>query len=104
MLQKDELPEELLRELGIDNEPDDTEAKKKLEEIIDQVELNDKAVVACSDGLVDVVQVSKQDIENLIYYADTAAKILKDNGWPGKAEALENRYMKIAVAIGLKDN
>jgi hypothetical protein len=59
---------------------------------------------ALSGVLVDVVQVSRADLENLIYYADTAAGILKENGWPGKAEALESRYMKIADAIGLKGN
>ena len=37
----------------------------------------------------------------MIYYADTAAKILKDNGWQGKAEALETRYMKLARAVGM---
>ena len=49
------------------------------------------------------VEVSRNDLENLIYYADTAAKILKDNGWPGKAEALEDRYMKVAREIGLEE-
>ena len=52
---------------------------------------------------VEVVMVSLDNITNLIYYADTAAKILKDNGWPGKAQALTDRYMKVAREIGLKE-
>lgn len=47
------------------------------------------------------VKVDKGDLTDLIYYADTAAKILGEQGFPGKAEALENRYMKLAKAIGL---
>ena len=44
------------------------------------------------------------DLEDLLMYADTAAKILKENGWPGKAQALEQRYMKVAEAIGFDGN
>ena len=50
------------------------------------------------------VEVSRNDLENLIYYADMVASILKDNGWPGKAKALEDRYMKVAREIGLEEN
>ena len=49
------------------------------------------------------VNVSMDNIVDLIYYADSVAKILKDNGWPGKAEALTARYMKVAKEIGLKE-
>ncbi len=44
--------------------------------------------------------VDSGDLTELLMYADTAAKILRENGYPGKAEALEKRYMKIAKAIG----
>ena len=43
-------------------------------------------------------------LEDLLLYADTAAKILKENGWPGKAQALEQRYMKVAETIGFTGN
>jgi len=46
----------------------------------------------------------RSDLENLLMYADTAAKILKDNGFPGKAEALEVRYMRIAKIIHFLPN
>jgi len=46
----------------------------------------------------------RADLEDLLMYADTAAKILKENGWPGKAEALEQRYMKVAEAVGFTGN
>lgn len=51
-------------------------------------------------GLVGVM-VDRQDLENLIHYADGAAKILKDAGYEGKATALEGRYMKIADSIAM---
>lgn len=47
------------------------------------------------------VSVSKDDLENLVYYADIVASILKQNGFPGKAEALENRYMKFSHLLEL---
>lgn len=44
----------------------------------------------------------KKEATDLIYYADMCAKILKDNGWPGKAEALERRYLVLGKRLGLK--
>lgn len=41
-----------------------------------------------------MVDISLNEFVDLISYADTVAKILKDNGFEGKAEALEKRYMK----------
>lgn len=50
---------------------------------------------------LDVLVSCHQDaLEDLLMYVDTAAKILKENGWQGKAEALEQRYMKVAKEIG----
>lgn len=47
------------------------------------------------------ISVNKQNLISLIYYADTASKILKENGYPGKAKALEDRYLRVAKEIGL---
>lgn len=35
------------------------------------------------------------DIENLVFYSDFVSKILIENGYHGKSEALAERYMKI---------
>lgn len=54
---------------------------------------------------VDVlVSCPRGDLEDLLMYADTAAKILRETGFPGKAEALEQRYTKVAKAIGFDGN
>lgn len=45
------------------------------------------------------VRVSLDDLRNLIYYCDTVALILKENGYAGKAEALESRYMKFEDSL-----
>ena len=36
-----------------------------------------------------------KDTEELVMYASICAKILKENGYAGKAKALEKRYMKV---------
>jgi len=36
-----------------------------------------------------------EDIEEFVIYASVCAKILKENGYEGKAEALEERYIKL---------
>ena len=46
-----------------------------------------------------VVDVSLNEFIDLICYCDNVAKILKDNGFKGKAEALQSRYMKFAHLI-----
>jgi hypothetical protein len=48
------------------------------------------------------VRCNRSDLVDLIMYSDTASRILADNGFAGKAEALEKRYMKIANSIGMK--
>jgi hypothetical protein len=50
----------------------------------------------------DMVSVCRSDLENLIYYADACAGILIHEGYPGKAEALTDRFMKLADQIRLK--
>ena len=42
----------------------------------------------------------EKEIASLISYADTCAGILRDQGFAGKAEALEERYMKFAFLLG----
>ncbi len=51
-----------------------------------------------------LVSCSRSDLEDLILYADTAAKILKEQGFYGKGEALERRCMKVADVIGFTGN
>lgn len=51
---------------------------------------------------LDGVLVNRKNLESLIHYADSMAKILKDAGFPGKATALEERYMKIADEIAME--
>ena len=41
-----------------------------------------------------IVFVNSNDLEDLIFYADMCAGIIKE-GWPGKSASLEQRYMKI---------
>lgn len=43
----------------------------------------------------------KKEAVDLIYHADSCAKILKENGFHGKAEALEKRYLKLGKRFGL---
>lgn len=44
----------------------------------------------------------KKEAIDLIYYADSCATILKENGFDGKAEALTKRYVKLGRRFGLK--
>lgn len=44
----------------------------------------------------------KYEAKELVYYADTAAKILRENGFEGKAEALESRMSKVAKRLGME--
>ena len=43
---------------------------------------------------ITMMDITLDEFTDLLYYCDSVAKILKDNGFKGKAEALENRYMK----------
>lgn len=43
----------------------------------------------------------KKEAKDLIYYADMCALILKQNGYEGKAAALETRYLKLGKRLGL---
>lgn len=54
--------------------------------------------------LVKAAKLSDQErraIESLVMYADTAALILEENGYEGKAQALEARYMRVEEIFGL---
>lgn len=51
---------------------------------------------------VELITCLRSDIVDLVLYTDMAASILKEQGFPGKAEALEARYMKVAKQTGLK--
>ena len=62
--------------------------------------MNDKTGPLSAVAVDPRVSCPRSYLEDLLLYADTAAKILKENGWPGKAQALEQRYMKVAEAIG----
>lgn len=42
------------------------------------------------------------DIENLVFYSDFVSEILIENGYHGKAEALTERYMKVAHRLNLE--
>lgn len=55
-----------------------------------------------SDRTLTLGPFGKSCVEDLVTYADVAAKILREQGFPGKAEALEERNQKVAVLIGLK--
>ena len=46
-----------------------------------------------------MVDINIDEMIDLILYADTCAKILKENGFHGKGEALESRYMKFRHLI-----
>jgi hypothetical protein len=70
----------------------------------DEQNANPEAATDPQGRLDALVSCPRSYIEDLLMYADTAATILKDNGWPGKAQALEQRYMKVAEAIGFDGN
>lgn len=42
------------------------------------------------------------DVIDLVRYADSMAKILKEQGFPGKAEALEERCLQVFAHIALE--
>lgn len=44
----------------------------------------------------------KKEATDLIQYADTCAKILKENGFEGKAETLQRKFLKLGKRLGLK--
>ena len=57
--------------------------------------------IALNKKLDKEMKALKKEAVDLIYYADMCATILKENGFPGKAEALEKRYLKLGKRFGL---
>lgn len=61
-----------------------------------------KEFQAINDKISNEIDLLKKEAVDLIHYADCCAKILKDNGFEGKAQALEERYLKLGKRLGLK--
>ncbi len=60
------------------------------------------AMMAMYDTRPELIEDIIVEVGELIHYADSVTKILIENGYPGKAEALKDRYMKVYKLLDIK--
>lgn len=75
------------------------EIKNKVKDYFLQDDL--KEFQEINQKISDEIKSLKDEAAELVYCADTAAKLLRENGFHGKAEALEKRYLKLGKRLGI---
>ena len=55
-------------------------------------------IIDTLENHIDIVEAAK----DLVYYCDSIYNILSESGYPGTAEALESRYLKLGNLLGLE--
>lgn len=54
-----------------------------------------------NDKISKEIDMLKEEATELVYCAEAGAKLLKENGFHSKAEALEKRYLKLGKRLGI---